>query len=359
MKESCTFSEFMRLARLRESTGELSAIRQLLELLILMPFHKVGPGFYQMAGFWRKGVPWAHKKGHLSAASYRSTVDRLNPAAYRKLSQNKLSETAILRLFHIPSPEYLGYFDTTAGQDAQGRPLRSAEDLIGFVQALEVGQKVCFKPLEGWAGEGFEIAEIREAGAIPQLYRLKNQSLLDVAQFKEQVIDGQHQGSSMIEAFLEQDPALAAFNPSSVNTIRLWAAREVGGETRALLAYLRIGRAGSLVDNQSSGGIVAPIDLNSGRLSAAIDGLYHHNVFPRHPDHDAAIEGETVPRFEECVELAKTALAAFPQVRFAGMDIALARKGPQIIEMNLSPDREGAAFVGVPTSAILSTAALG
>jgi hypothetical protein len=104
---------------------------------------------------------------------------------------------------------------------------------------------------------------------------------------------------------------------------------------------------------------VAPIDLDSGKLYAAIDGLYQHRVFPHHPDHDAAIEGEKLPFIKECIEVAKDALRAFPNMRFAGMDVAISSEGPKIIETNLSPDREGAAFVGLPTARLLSKANLG
>lgn len=359
MKESCGLSAFWRLAKLRQSEGEQSALRQALELAVLMPFYRVGPGFYQMAGFWKRSMTWADKTGHLDPNGYRKAVDRLNPAAYRKLSQNKLSETAVFRLSHVPAPDYLGNFGTLAGQDVDGAPLRNADDLAAFFSRFPDGTKICFKPLEGWAGVGFEVVELKRDNGALALLRRKTNSLMDVAQFTQQVLIAEHQGSSIVQAYLEQHPALMAFNPSSVNTIRMWVARTPQGEMKTLLAYLRIGREGSLVDNQSSGGIVAPIDLDTGVLRAATDGLYHHHVYPVHPDHGAPIAGEQLPYFDESKQVAHTALCAFPKTRFAGMDVAIAPDGPKIIETNLSPDREGAAFVGVPTRTLLSTQNLG
>jgi hypothetical protein len=70
-----------------------------------------------------------------------------------------------------------------------------------------------------------------------------------------------------------------------------------------ILCYLRIGRAGSLVDNHYSGGIVAPIDLETGSVHAAIDGLPERDVYTCHPDHGALIEGQRIPFFSEALSL--------------------------------------------------------
>jgi hypothetical protein len=189
MKKPCNLTEFSRLARSREAEGELSTIRQLIELSILLPFFGVGPGFYQMAGFWKKDMPWADKKRHLSASAYRKIVEKLNPMPYRKISQNKLSETAVFRLFHVPSPEYLGYYNNLAGQDASGNELRSANNLESFLSHFRDQTKICFKPLEGWAGQGFEAVEIRKSENAISLFRFKTQRLMNPEEFKSEIID--------------------------------------------------------------------------------------------------------------------------------------------------------------------------
>lgn len=354
MEKNCSPSEFLRLAKERQAAGGISAIRQCLELSILLPFYGVGPGFYQMAGFWKKGTPWSSKKGHLSPSAYRSAVGKLNPAPYRKISQNKLSETAIFRLFRIPSPAYIGFYNNLSGKDADGHELSSLEQFSQLLKKFEHGAKICFKPLEGWAGHGFEAAEITKQEGSVQLIREKTNSKLSPAEFRNEIILKQHKGSSIIEEYLEQHPALAEFNPSSVNTMRLWVIDRLTGEPELVLGYLRIGRQGSLVDNQSSGGIVAPIELDTGKLKCATDGLYNHKIFNKHPDHGAQIEGQNIPFFTESIALAKQVLTVFPGTGFAGVDVAIASDGPRIIELNLSPDREGAAFVGIPSSTVFN-----
>lgn len=310
--------------------------RQLAEVLILR-FYGVGLGFYQMAGYWRREVTWAHKVGSLSAKEYSSCVNGLNHPAYHKLSQNKLAEKAILRLFHIPCPEYLGFYNAETGMTAEGVPLKTPDELAHLLRRYK---RVCFKPLEGWAGRGFEAVDIDGTG----VRRVKTGERMTVAEFCA-VLDPR---GAVIEDYLEQHEALSKINPSSVNTLRVWVSRG-----RPLLAYLRIGREGSLVDNQSAGGIVAPVDLKTGTLSAAIDGLPRREVFTHHPDHGAPIENVTVPFFKEALQLACDAESLFPSINFAGLDVAVSPDGPWIIELNVSPDREGAAFVDARSRELL------
>jgi hypothetical protein len=50
----------------------------------------------------------AGEGGQMSVGEYRRFVGRWNPESYRKLSQNKIAEKAILTLFHVPTPRFLG-----------------------------------------------------------------------------------------------------------------------------------------------------------------------------------------------------------------------------------------------------------
>jgi hypothetical protein len=114
-----------------------------------------------------------------------------------------------------------------------------------------------------------------------------------------------------------------------------------------------MGRGDSIVDNQSAGGIVAPIDLVTGAVGAAIDGLPERTRFERHPDHGAAIAGARIPTWAESKALAEACVWVFPGLRFAGVDVAIGPEGPVILELNASPDREGAAQVGIPSGDIV------
>ena len=82
-------------------------------------------------------------------------------------------------------------------------------------------------------------------------------------------------------------------------------------------------------------------------------GLPTRVLYPSHPDHGAPVEGRELPFWDEAKSLAESCLTAFPNLEFAGMDIAVSGNGPVVVEINASPDREGAAFTGMPTKRIL------
>jgi hypothetical protein len=322
------------------------------EMLVLRLLHSVGPGYYHMAGFWRRELTWADKTSQLSDGEFRRRVAVLNPRNYRKLSQNKIPEKAILTLFGVPTARFLGRLNAQAGIDAGGRPLRAPSDLVRLVQEQRASRLV-FKPLEGWGGKGIHIPEVGFEGSVT----FREPGGTDSYRADEYCRDTLRldKGSDwIVEEYFRQHPVLSALNPASVNTVRIWvlASRE-SGECQTLLAFLRMGRGGIVVDNASSGGIVAPVDLASGRLGPARDYSAEYETYPEHPDHGAQIKGVVVPYWAEAKELACRALSLFPGLRFAGMDVAIGASGPIIQELNVCPDHDNAAIADCPSTKLL------
>lgn len=341
----------MSLSRCRAREGHLGLWRQLGEMALLRALHGVGPGYYHTAGFWRRELAWSDKTSQVSASEYRRRVGLLNPTSYRKLSQNKIPEKAILTLFGLPTPRFLGRLHARAGWDHTGRPLRNAADLerlVGEQQAV----RMVFKQLEGWGGKGVLIPEIKHESTVT-LSDPGQSNPCSVRAYSTDVLELGRGGDWIVEEYFEQHPDLRTINPTSVNTVRIWVIDRGKEGYQVLAAYLRIGRGNMFVDNASSGGIVAPVDLATGRLRAARDAHAEHNVYPRHPDHDASIEGVALPYWPGVQALAAKALSVFPGLRFAGLDVAIGPSGPVILELNVSPDREGAAFTDCPSSKLL------
>ena len=69
---------------------------------------------------------------------------------------------------------------------------------------------------------------------------------------------------------------------------------------------------------------------------------------------ELGIQGASVVFLEEAKSLASVALDSFPGLGFAGVDVAIGPDGPMILELNVNPDRQGAAFVDIPTGEIFS-----
>lgn len=326
---------YAQLTAQREREGNLPALVQVGEMLALGLLRGHGPGYYHAAGFWRRDIPWQVKLGHASASEYRRRVDALNPAPYRKISQHKLPEKALLTLCSVPTPRFLGFLHPQFGRDRHGQNLLDAVDLAQLV-AQEGVRRFCIKLVESFEGRGFNALEVHPEGVSGGVRRLGAtvwQPLSDWCAAHPPTSEG-----CLIEEYVEQHPWYARLNPSSVNTFRVWVRRGPSGLTTTL-AILKMGRAGSLVDNLSAGGIGAPVDLNAGILRPALDGLPTRTRYDVHPDSGATITGEQPPLLNDVLTVGQRALEVFPHMDFAGIDVAVTVSGPVVIELNVLPGR--------------------
>ena len=138
----------------------------------------------------------------------------------------------------------------------------------------------------------------------------------------------------IVQGLLRQHPAMAAINPTSVNTVRVMTLFR-NGKVLPLSSVLRMGIGGSRVDNCSSGGIVCGITDDGHLKDVAYDGAA--NKFHTHPQ-GYKFSGEEVPGFSECVELAKKLSYRFYGAsRLISWDFAVDEEAhPVLIEMNIS-----------------------
>ena len=328
-------------ARMRRHAreGGLPYWRQAAEMAYLKLTRDIGVHYYQSARMWRRDMPWSEKIGHLGTSAYIGALASANPVEYRKLSQHKLAEKAILTLLGVPTPRFLGFAHRLGGRTADGEPLATAADFARFVAAVPV-DRLCFKLMEGHSGSGFVAAQIVRAAEGPALVRIGGSEQLSPEEFHGRYLVTAAAGR-LIEAFVDQHPELAWFNDSSVNTLRILAYAPPHQRARVIGAYLRIGRQGSIVDNHGAGGLLAGIDRETGVVGVAYDAA--HDVRERHPDTGHAIAGRTIPYWREAVDLVERTLNAFPRMRFAGFDIAITATGPVVIEINNFPGTDGVA----------------
>lgn len=329
----------------RARDGHLGYWRQVCEILGLKLTRGIGVEYYQMAGMWRREMPWSEKIGHLFGAHYVRAVDDLNPVPYRKLSQHKLAEKALLSLLALPTPRFLGFAHPAGGRTADGLPLATAVDFERFLRDVPV-DRFCAKLTEGHGGNGFVAARIERGPNGILLAPIGGGAPSTPAQFFAQHVETTRNGR-VLEEFIDQHAILAAFNETSVNTLRVLACQPRHRTARVLGAYLRIGRAGALVDNHAAGGILAGVDLATGVVGIAFDGTPSRRTFERHPDSGRPIAGVTLPFWQESLKLVMDALTVFPGMRFAGVDIAVTPRGPVIIETNNYPGLDGVASTNV------------
>lgn len=349
MKILFSLKKYNDLSRLRSSQGHLSTGRQFLEMALLYILKGIGPGYYHSAQMWAKDKTWKYKFGWLNEKKYIKKVYEWNPRAYQKISMNKLPEKALLSLLKVPTPEFYGFFHPVHGRDAYGEPFCCGSDILKFLTSQNI-KKFCTKKLEGWGGKGFQAFEVIE-NSETMLRSMQDGQVLSVNDHFNKIRTPQE--GLMIEAYIDQHNVMCALNSSSLNTLRvivIWPYNEE--QPKIVGAFVRIGRKGSLVDNTTSGGLAAPIEVGTGRCGRAHFKPPHPDNFSQHPDHGAQIEGVIIPYWNNLKTLLMQAMPIFPYIRFCGFDVGISNDGPIIIELNVEPDKTSLMQINVSMNSL-------
>jgi hypothetical protein len=303
--------------------------RQLYEMVRLYTRRGIGPRYYLSSGLNGAGIPTSEVLGHVNEGEYKRFVRTLNPPADRTPLNSKVEQKRRLIEAGVSTPAPIYASERT-----------DAAALAGALRGA-VGKDVAVKPVSSFGGSGFHRFAVAADGEGIRLDDRDASISLSSAELAAAM-----PGGLIVEPYVRQHPWYAGLNASSVNTWRIWVI-DRGGRIETILAYLRIGRAGSRVDNMTQGGLFAPL-WSDGRLGPAQDGSLSRRRFAAHPDSSQPIAGSRPPLVEEAKQLAERALGAMKGLRFAGVDVAISQNGPVVIEVNPEPDRAGAARVALP-----------
>ncbi|MFC7050431.1 sugar-transfer associated ATP-grasp domain-containing protein [Emcibacter nanhaiensis] len=332
--------------------GHASVLRQIMEMMYLRMTTGISYATYHYARMWRKDVSWEYKTGFMSQDFYKKEILRLNDRKFHGVSQYKPLEKAYFSLFGLQTPDYLGFFHEKNGKTPVGTSLCSQEDLERLFSE-NPGKTVCFKKVEGHGGRGFMAFKITPSDNGTTLQKPGTETQSTTADLYYELV--KEPDGWLIEDYLVQHPELSRLNASSVNTLRMHVFQDEKGEIHILGTRLRVGAAGSLVDNNELGGISCNVNIETGIVELA----YHYspimNTLSHHPDSKEQVVGYKVPFWEEAKELGANALSHMPKTRFLGLDIAITEEGPVMIEMNIEPSMNGLSTAETPIRHIFKT----
>ena len=138
-----------------------------------------------------------------------------------------------------------------------------------------------------------------------------------------------------VQKVLVQHPSLAAFNPTSINTIRITTYQDFNGNVKILYAAQRFGGKGKIYDNaddpNGSGGFCAI------SMDGIVDRKVHHYRNMKTDILDDAIPNK-IPCFEKIKDAVIFLHRRFPHYGIIGWDASLTPDGhPVIIEYNFVP----------------------
>jgi hypothetical protein len=314
-------------------------LMQLSEMIYLLLLKRNGPGYYLCGGFNVLGRDVSLARNHFTHAEYSEFIEKANALSKNSKYHSKIFQKEAMRRGGVTTPKVLL---------AQGKA--TDPDQRKFDQSLEeiVGQRVVVKPdVDSGRGRGVQILKVTKRSGHIHLQRDEQTA------YSYSDISKLYKNAFLVEEVVQQHEWYKSLHPHSVNTFRIWIISDQRQE-KYVLGYLRMGRGRKAIDNQSAGGLVSILDADL-KLGKITDGGPERRIFTSHPDTHMAIEGNSPPMIADVITFAKKALAAFPGLAFAGLDVAVTAEGPTLIEINPMPDRMGAARCGVPMIAYLKS----
>jgi hypothetical protein len=191
------------------------------------------------------------------------------------------------------------------------------------------------KPLQGNGGKGAERWRYAADG-----YSGPEGRTLSHEQLEAHLDQLAASASYVVRPLVRNHPELTDLCGGVLSTLRILTCRnEVGGFEATHAVFKMARRPNVQVDNASSGAIAARVDLATGELGRATNlGLSRDNGWwDRHPMSGAVITGRKLSQWDEALDVALRAHAAFPDLAIVGWDIALLEEGVFVVEGNKGP----------------------
>lgn len=249
----------------------------------------------------------------------RSHAERKNFIVYRKrMWLVKKMNDRFSRTIFDNKVEFNRHFEKYLGRRWIDINSCSFSEFESFAMQLK---KFMVKPIYGSHGKGIEIYEVNAWTDLKDLFvKLQEKEVLT-------------------EELISQNKKMAAFNPSSVNTLRVVTLLGKDNKIHIVTANIRLGHGVErFADNFHHNGIAALVNIRNGCVSTP--GVDKNLIkYEYHPLSKIMIKGFEVPHWKKVIETVKHAAMVVSSVRYVGWDLAVGKNGQIIlIEGNAAAD---------------------
>jgi len=293
--------------------------------------------YYQFE-FEKRDEPF--RNNFLCLSEQRLYLDYLNPIRYYALARNKYLAHKMLEDTGVRKSILYCYYQPEARYIASDDNASNLVEVLHILKAKKV-QSCVIKTTESSHGDNvWVIKEIDYKDGDAKMIRFDGEEIMLSSVLGQDAL--------IFESVVRQTKQFAAFNESSVNTVRFMTTLYPDGSAKIIATFIKIGRAGKCVDNAGGGGNVdVCVDTETGEIKYAIqyDGWRNIKEIDVHPDSGNQLNGVVIDNWQAIKEEVKKFQQAFPYCKAAGWDIAITDEGPVVIEVNDFWDRTGQYFI--------------
>ena len=228
-----------------------------------------------------------------------------------KILQNKYETNKILKENKLPTTD-IRYI--VKDHKLYNAYKSDGQEIINEDQQM-FGQKYVIKPLNLRWGKGIHFIHCTNSKDI-----LNNSDIIK---------ENTELGTLIVEVKLINHPQMMILSQQSLNTLRIVTVQKDNGIIDIIFACVRFSSDNTEIDNWSSGGFAANINLETG-----IADIGYKKNYTGIECYSNLSKGLVIPYFEEAKDLSICARCAHIDMKSIGWDIAITPSGPVIIEGN-------------------------
>lgn len=277
--------------------------------------HKVNSAWLRIygntSGIWDyRFVPESH---------YYTVVEPcLNDKSYAKAYTDKNFYSVILKDFRRPA----SILHNAGGEFYDNRLQPIDSDTIEYL--LKTAGRFIIKPAtDSGGGKGVSLITVQDDRFISETG----------GEFNQAELLKKYSRNFVVQEVIAQHPFYENFNNTSLNTVRILTYRSCADNSIHILhSLLRVGRRGSITDNQASGGFACGLSDEGTITGIAVDkyGNTYNEV-----NSVPLIKGTKLPGIELIKRTAIAIASRFPYARLLGLDLCLDKESQcLVIEVN-------------------------
>lgn len=307
-------------------------------LLMARARHRAGPeAFFLYRMNERPSNEWSTFMPMYPA--FVKAIKAINWRSDRYLADDKIRTDQRCQAFDIPTIPVLAIVGKSRQVDEAYPSFSTESQIEQFLVSRPLDDDLFVKPVRDFGGKGL-IALSRRRG----IWML-GEEVESVGEIARRLLESSPEHGLLVQPRVQSHPGLAPIGGTNgLLTCRIIVANTKAGP-KLVCAALKLTAHPSLADNFSggfTGNMLAKVELTSGRIEAVYGRLpgdrFVLSNISTHPTTGETIVGRRVPDWDRVCCLSHSVAAAFPEFPLAGLDIAVAKAGPLLVETNLRWD---------------------